>query len=117
MADIGDAKQLIDVRDGKKYWIARLVDGNCWMTQNLDLDFVAGKELTSDTSDVRRSWDPGEIVWRKSGNQWQDVSTGWTPLRRPLREVALPTRVRHLSLSVPEAGICPLAAVVVVFTL
>lgn len=106
MADIGDAKQLIDVRDGKKYWIARLVDGNCWMTQNLDLDFVAGKELTSDTSDVRRSWDPGtttftsdnpfngdpndvlavyswdpgEIVWRKSGNQWQDVSTGWTPL-------------------------------------
>ena len=106
MANIGDAKRLIDVRDGKKYWVGRLVDGNCWMTQNLDLDFVAGKELTSATSNVRRSWDPGtttftsdnpfdgdpndalavfswdpgEIVWRKSGNQWQDVSTGWTPL-------------------------------------
>lgn len=31
-------KQLIDNRDGKKYWVAKLKDGNCWMTQNLDLE-------------------------------------------------------------------------------
>ena len=30
--------QLIDVRDNKIYWVAKLKDGNCWMTQNLDLD-------------------------------------------------------------------------------
>lgn len=33
-----DTKQLKDVRDGKTYWVAKLADGKCWMTQNLDLD-------------------------------------------------------------------------------
>lgn len=28
-------KQLIDNRDGKSYWVAKLADGNCWMVQNL----------------------------------------------------------------------------------
>ena len=28
-------KQLIDIRDGKSYWVTKLKDGNCWMTQNL----------------------------------------------------------------------------------
>ncbi len=28
-------KQLIDIRDNKKYWVTKLKDGNCWMTQNL----------------------------------------------------------------------------------
>ncbi len=27
--------QLEDTRDGKKYYVAKLQDGNCWMTQNL----------------------------------------------------------------------------------
>ncbi len=30
--------QLIDKRDDKTYWIARLKDNNCWMTQNLAYD-------------------------------------------------------------------------------
>ena len=29
--------QLKDVRDGKYYWVSKLADGKCWMTQNLDL--------------------------------------------------------------------------------
>ena len=37
-SEIGETKQLIDVRDGKSYWVAELKDNNCWMTQNLDLD-------------------------------------------------------------------------------
>ena len=32
-----DTAQLTDTRDGKKYWVTKLADGNCWMTQNLDL--------------------------------------------------------------------------------
>ena len=31
-----ETKRLTDTRDGKKYWVTKLADGNCWMTQNLD---------------------------------------------------------------------------------
>lgn len=34
----GDSKQLLDERDNKKYWVTKMHDGNCWMTQNLDYD-------------------------------------------------------------------------------
>ncbi len=44
--------QFIDLRDNKPYYVARLADGNCWMTQNLDLDLVAGETLSSDTTDL-----------------------------------------------------------------
>ncbi len=33
--EIGTQYQLEDTRDGKKYYVAKLQDGNCWMTQNL----------------------------------------------------------------------------------
>ncbi len=55
-------KQLIDTRDGKEYWVAKLADGNCWMTQNLALTFGAGTgevaKLTSDDTDLntKREW-------------------------------------------------------------
>ncbi len=41
------SKQLIDIRDGKQYWVSKLADQNCWMTQNLALDLKAGQQLTS----------------------------------------------------------------------
>ncbi len=41
-AKVGDTKQLRDTRDGKYYWISKLADGKCWMTQNLDLDLTEG---------------------------------------------------------------------------
>ena len=44
--------QLIDVRDDKVYWVAKLKDNNCWMTQNLDLDLSHEVALTSETSDI-----------------------------------------------------------------
>ena len=53
-----DTAQLTDTRDGKKYWVTKLKDGNCWMTQNLDLDLSTSKALTPDDSDVSRSWAP-----------------------------------------------------------
>ena len=59
-----ETKQLTDTRDGKKYWVTKLKDGNCWMTQNLDLD-LGVKDGNTDTtvltpadSDVSRSWTP-----------------------------------------------------------
>ncbi len=50
--------QVIDIRDDKVYWIAKLADGNCWMTQNLDLDLISNPEaenyiaLTSENTDL-----------------------------------------------------------------
>ena len=41
-ADEGETARLKDTRDGKLYWVAKLADGNCWMTQNLDFDIPAG---------------------------------------------------------------------------
>lgn len=47
--------RLVDVRDGKLYWVTKLQDGHCWMTQNLDLDLTSGVALTSDTTDLNDS--------------------------------------------------------------
>lgn len=50
--------QLIDIRDDKVYWAAKLKDGNCWMTQNLDLDLTSNPNannyiaLTSENTDL-----------------------------------------------------------------
>lgn len=58
-SELGDETQLEDVRDGKYYWVAKLADGKCWMTQNLALDLNANTlPLTSETSDVSSSWTP-----------------------------------------------------------
>jgi len=51
---------LTDVRDGKRYAVRRLADGNCWMVQNLDLDLYVGMTFTSDDTDLN-SKDTWEI--------------------------------------------------------
>ena len=66
-ANEGDTKQLTDQRDGKKYWVAKLADGNCWMTQNLDLD-LNSLTLTPTDSDVSASW-TFSGSWYKSAKQ------------------------------------------------
>lgn len=51
-----ETARLTDTRDGKQYWVTKLADGNCWMTQNLDLDLSTSKALTPDDSDVSSIW-------------------------------------------------------------
>lgn len=41
---------LIDKRDNKQYVTRKLADGNCWMTQNLDLE--GGQRLTAEDTDL-----------------------------------------------------------------
>lgn len=53
------SKQLRDTRDGKYYWVSKLADGKCWMTQNLDFDLSTSTTLTPSTSDVSSNWAPG----------------------------------------------------------
>lgn len=50
--------QLEDARDGKYYWVSKLADGKCWMTQNLDLDLSTDVALTPADSDVSSNWTP-----------------------------------------------------------
>ena len=50
---IGAQLQVLDIRDNKLYWISKLADNHCWMTQNLDLDIVSGStNLTSNNTDL-----------------------------------------------------------------
>lgn len=44
--------QVIDIRDDKVYWIAKLRDGHCWMTQNLDFNITTNTTLNSETTDL-----------------------------------------------------------------
>ena len=73
--------QLIDIRDDKVYWVAKLKDGNCWMTQNLDLDLSSTVALTSETSDI----DPesyGTTIYTAETGYNKDKDTGvvsWLP--------------------------------------
>lgn len=53
-----EEKMLIDRRDGKKYWVAKLQDGNCWMVQNLAYDLKMDTPLTPEDSDVKSNWTP-----------------------------------------------------------
>lgn len=57
-SSLNESKRLIDSRDGKYYWVAKLADGNCWMTQNLDYDLNTNIALTPNDSDVSSNWTP-----------------------------------------------------------
>ena len=63
----GDSIQAIDQRDGKKYWVTRLADGNIWMTQNLDLDIDSTRTYTHNDTDL--GWDTNNF----------DTNATWTP--------------------------------------
>ncbi len=78
--------QLRDERDGKLYWVTKLKDNNCWMTQNLDYDgggrFYQPSEWTTSnpaniTNTTAAYYDPGNYVYNV-GNKGQnsDCSNG-----------------------------------------
>ena len=48
------ATQLVDTRDNNLYWVAKLDDGKCWMTSNLDLDIggLNTAPLNSNNTDI-----------------------------------------------------------------
>ncbi len=58
--------QLVDKRDHKIYWVGKLKDGNCWMTQNLDLDLSTDIALTPEDTNVTENWTPQESTSTES---------------------------------------------------
>ena len=53
---------LTDARDGKTYSVAKLKDGACWMTSNLNLDLTQVSTLTNTDTDLnsKSSWTPDQ---------------------------------------------------------
>ena len=77
-ASENDTAQLTDARDGKKYWVTKLKDGDCWMTQNLDLDLSTSKALTPEDSDVSRSWTPTNNTLTDGTQTTSDYEAEWS---------------------------------------
>ena len=68
-----DTMQLIDKRDNKSYWVAKLKDGNCWMVQNLDLDLSTETTLDSTMSNVASYTPPYDINnWVLDGSPYNN---------------------------------------------
>ena len=78
----GNEVTACDARDGKTYTVARLLDGNLWMTQNLDHDIVTDGSVTYDntTTDLgyntstgtydTASWTPARATYSSSTHTW-----------------------------------------------
>ena len=77
--------QLKDNRDEKEYYIAKLADGNIWMTQNLDHDIVTTEDFyTSDNTDISdgaftmnyATHNTSDMVWTKTASSPQSYDPG-----------------------------------------
>ncbi len=103
-------KRLIDIRDGKQYWVAKLADQNCWMTQNLALDLTAGETLSPATSDVSRDWtvpiSTSREVPREMGTIAADSPENWNTRSWNLGEyvLAVPASLDICLASAPVEG-------------
>lgn len=81
---VDDASQttLIDSRDNKTYTVSKLRDGNCWMTQNLDLDLDSETTYTNLDTDLgwngtsysTASWTPEYSTFTTSATDWNFYS-------------------------------------------
>ena len=76
--EVGTVARLTDARDQKQYWVTKLKDGNCWMTQNLDLDLSTSKALTPEDSDVSRSWTPKNDTLTDGTQTTSNYETEWS---------------------------------------
>ena len=80
MIALEESVQAIDMRDGKKYWVTKLKDGNIWMTQNLDLD-IGGTNtapLNSNNTDISTTASGSGIY--SAGYTEKDGVWTWTPV-------------------------------------
>lgn len=77
LTESGDAMRVVDNRDDKYYWIAKMADGNIWMTQNLDLDIDSDTTYTSVDTDLPlgTTWKPSIPTYAENNNTWNSVVT------------------------------------------
>lgn len=78
--DEGYAARMLDTRDGKIYWVGKLPDGNCWMTQNLDLDLSTSRTLTPADTNISSNWTPAiSTTTTASGYSGSDTGKSYDP--------------------------------------
>ncbi|MBP5648165.1 hypothetical protein J6X04_02660, partial [Candidatus Saccharibacteria bacterium] len=68
--------QLIDTRDNKVYWVAKLADGNCWMTENLELDPTQSTTAANMNASNTNATNAAISNYLNGGNP--DGVNGWT---------------------------------------
>ena len=77
---VGDEIIAVDNRDNREYYVARLADGNIWMTQNLDLDLISDPTaegyvaLTPANTNITANWIPENSTLTIQGTS----VSGWT---------------------------------------
>ena len=71
---VGQTNRLTDTRDGRLYWVAKLADGNCWMTQNLDFNIPEGG-LTNENGLAAKTDLPDGTVWDSSSDYPPQTTT------------------------------------------
>lgn len=79
----GDEVIAIDRRDDKAYTVAKLEDGNIWMTQNLDLDIDSSVTYTNKDTDLgynaetgkyeTASWTPERSTYATGVKRWDGL--------------------------------------------
>lgn len=77
--DEGYTTRMVDARDGKTYWVAKLADGNCWMTQNLELDLSTSKTLTSADTNIPSTWTPRASTTTTISGYNSDTGKSYNP--------------------------------------
>lgn len=74
--------QLTDKRDGKKYWVAKFLDKQVVMTQNLDFELKKGDVLSSALTDIGYgdeygSYKTGRSYWVVDDNTRNNLDIRW----------------------------------------
>ncbi len=68
-AYVNDTARLRDTRDNNYYWVTKLADGNCWMSQNLALNLTAGTPIeVSNTNGTTEMWTPNVSTYNSVFN-------------------------------------------------
>ena len=72
--------QAMDARDGKLYYVAKLADGNVWMTQNLDHDIVttAGYYTYANTDIGHGATTNTSATWTAQTATYATNNTAWS---------------------------------------
>ena len=73
---VGQTNRLTDTRDGKLYWVAKLADNQCWMTQNLDFDIPADGLNNANGLAAKTDLPDGTAWDSSSGYAPQPTTTG-----------------------------------------
>ena len=76
----GEETTAEDKRDGKKYKVAKLADGNIWMTQNLDHDIKTDGSVTYDNTTTDLGWNGtgyDTASWTPSTATYSTGTTTW----------------------------------------